>query len=120
VTTPVLTPLPEPASITEIEPDGFHGVRIHALENALQKSLAPEFGMAALQAVDSTAELVTQLKAVADIIAKAEGISPSKARDCKQACHDAYNRDLEQCKNDVSCITKATGRYVLCMRECEG
>ncbi len=120
VTTPALTPLPEPASITEIEPDGFHGVRIHALENSLQQLLAPEFGMVALQALDSTAELGAHLKALADIIAKAEEMSPSKAHDCKQACYDTYNRELEQCKGDVSCITKATGRYVLCLRKCQG
>ncbi len=118
-TLPVLTPLPEPASITEIEPDGFNGVRIHALENQLQKVLAPASGVVALQAIDSTAELVTHLKAVAEIIAKSEEKMPSKARDCRQVCRDIYDRELEQCKDDVSCITKATGRYVVCLRRCQ-
>ena len=117
VTTQVLTPLPEPASLTEFLPDKFRGVKIHALDNKMQALLTPESGEVTLKGADTVPDLATHLKAVAGLFAKAKGTSPSKASDCRQACHDTYVRELEKCK-DVSCITKATGRYVLCLQKC--
>lgn len=118
-TTQVLTPLPEPGSLTEFLPDGFRGVRIHALDNTMEKLLAPQSEAVVFPAADTTSELAANLKALADVIAKAEGTDPTKARDCKEACHDVYLRELEKCK-DVSCITKATGQYVVCLKKCQG
>lgn len=118
VTTQVLTPLPEPASLTEFLPDGFRGVRIHALDNKMQALLTPEPEEGGLKGANAVPELVTHLKAVAGLFAKAKGMTASKTSDCRQACHDTYVREMEKCK-DVSCITKATGRYVLCLKKCQ-
>ena len=114
----VLTPLPEPASLTQFTPDGFRGVRIHAVRNKIEGLLAEDSDSSALGDKGTIVELVKHLATVADAFTKADAKAQAKGRDCREACHQAYIREVQKCR-DLTCVTKATGRYVLCLRGCE-
>ena len=45
-------------------------------------------------------------------------LASGQASDCESRCKAQYHEDLKKCNDDLDCIQRATGRYVLCVLSC--
>jgi hypothetical protein len=93
VTTQELTPLPEPASLTEFTPPGFRGARIHALQNKIEGLLGSGSVVSRLLEEDAATNLAQHLGGLSDYV---KGLSVAAKR--KKALSAAIQAAVEASK----------------------